>query len=82
MLFVFVLGYNPETESHLFPELLKFNILTRKWSRVFTQYTDGMPKESVSNAITIKDDTLLVERTLLSISWLCQNNIVCFWYFR
>lgn len=56
----YILGYNPEIENRLFTELLKYNILSRKWSKVFTQNTERMPRESVSNAIGIMDDTLLV----------------------
>lgn len=54
------LGYNPDTENHVFPELLKFNILTKKWSKVFTSGDDKMPKESVSNAVAMKNDVLVV----------------------
>lgn len=55
-------GYNPDVgDSYLFPELLKFNFSTQKWSKVFTTKLEKMPKESVSNALTLlKDDSLVV----------------------
>lgn len=53
-------GYNPDTESHVFPELLKFNVLTQRWCKVYIQETANMPKESVSNAIAMRKDLLVV----------------------
>lgn len=57
-------GYNPDAGTVLFQELLKFNFLTQKWSKVFSANTDKMPKESVSNALTLKDNCLVVSSTI------------------
>lgn len=61
-MFVVFSGYNPDADRNLFSELLKYNILTQKWSRVFTQNTEKMPQESVSNAVTMKDDIMVVSK--------------------
>lgn len=57
---LFSAGYNPHIDSKLLPELLKFNFLTQKWSIVFSSKSDQMPQESVSNALALKDNCLLV----------------------
>lgn len=66
MIFFFA-GYHPEIDNHLFQELLKYNILNKKWSKVFTQHTDKMPKESVSNAVAMKDDVMVVNIRIKSL---------------
>ncbi|XP_055316110.1 kelch domain-containing protein 10 homolog [Sitodiplosis mosellana] len=53
-------GYNPNIENKLLPELLKFNFLTQKWSIVFSSKSSNMPQESVSNALTLKDNCLVL----------------------
>lgn len=57
---MYLAGYNPDTDANLFQELLKFNFLTQRWSKVFSSKTNKMPKESVSNALTLKENCLVV----------------------
>lgn len=56
-----LIGFNPNIGSpFLFRECWKFNLLTEKWTKVFTADTDNMPEELVSNALEIRSDVLLV----------------------
>lgn len=65
-----LLGFNPETDANLFQELLKFNFLTQKWSKVFSAGTAKMPRESVSNALTLKDNCLVVCTIYYTFVWI------------
>lgn len=58
-------GYNPDTDETLFQEMLKFNFITQKWSKVFSSKTAKMPKETVSNALTLRDNCLVVSRVYI-----------------
>lgn len=64
-------GFNPDVQNsrdprtqYLFQELWKFNIMTQRWSKVFSANADAdrMPVELASNAIVMKDDMLVVSR--------------------
>lgn len=51
-----------ERTAYLFQEMWQFNILTRKWNKVFTQNveTNRMPEELASNAVVMRGDMLVV----------------------
>lgn len=54
-------GFNPHIMSpFLFRECWKFNLITKRWSKVFNEETDGMPEELVSNAVKVIGDMMLV----------------------
>lgn len=74
----FFSGFNPHIASpYLFKEMWKFNLLTQRWSTVFTAESENMPEELVSNAVAIKDDIMLVSSpfslfnssTLINVTW-------------
>lgn len=44
----------------MFRECWKFNLLTKRWSKVFNAETENMPEELVSNAVKFLGETLLV----------------------
>lgn len=65
-----LLGFNPDIRqpsertrtAFLFQEMWKFNTMTKKWSKTFTQNMDSdrLPEELASNAVVMKDDMMVV----------------------
>lgn len=62
-------GFNPDVRNErdhrttfLFQELWKFNIMTQRWSKVFSSNADAdrLPVELASNAIVMRGDMLVV----------------------
>lgn len=61
-------GFNPNIEGargarrtlHLFQELWKFDLFTKKWNIVYSPSIEGMPEELASNAVILKNNMLIV----------------------
>ncbi len=45
---------------YLFQELWKFDLFTKKWSKVYSSTTEGMPAELASNAVILRNNMLIV----------------------
>ena len=56
-------GFNPNLnaggQQYLFHELWRFDTFTKKWRLVFGSQFEGMPNESASNAVHLKDDMVI-----------------------
>jgi hypothetical protein len=79
-------GFNPqrsreEDEEHincLFPELLEFNLASKKWTLILGSknefYENTLPRELASNAMTLLGDMLMVENCLAKFQ---NTNSLC-----